>query len=93
MLCLQTWDDTRWQGEKIPPLQDFIVNSQQTYFIPQTSEKVCTSLQLESQFGPAAVTAASEGAEQDEPLSFSSPLDPSFAQLQWFHYYKAHHFD
>lgn len=49
--------------------------------MPQTSQKVCKSLQLEKQFGPAAVIAASEGAEQGEPFSFSSPLDHSFAQL------------
>lgn len=47
----------------------------------QTSQKVCKSLQLENQFGPAAVIAASEGAEQDEPPSSSSPLHLSFAQL------------
>lgn len=80
MLWLQTWADRGWQGNKIPPLQDFIVNSQKTHFIPQASQKVCKNLQLERQFGPAAVIAASE-AEQDEPLSFSSPLDLSFAHF------------
>lgn len=82
MLCFQTWDDTGWQGKRIPPLHDFIVNSKKTHFIPQTSQKLCKSLQLENRpFCPAAVIAASEGAEQDEPLSISSTLDRSFAQL------------
>lgn len=62
-------------------MTEFIENSQKTRFIPQTSPKTCKSLQLENQCGPAAVIAASEGPEQDEPLSISSPPDRSFAQI------------